>query len=69
VREREHYEYTVSTETRGKVRDNKMKILDMQKELKMRKSGKERKIKIEPVFLNVCGAPELIPRNEFRQHM
>jgi hypothetical protein len=23
----------------------------------------------EPVLLNVCGAPELIPRNEFRQHM
>ncbi len=23
----------------------------------------------EPVFLNVYGAPELIPRNEFRQRM
>jgi hypothetical protein len=23
----------------------------------------------EPVFLNVYGAPELIPRNEFRQAM
>jgi hypothetical protein len=23
----------------------------------------------EPVFLNVYGAPELIPRNEFRQPM
>ena len=23
----------------------------------------------EPVFLNVCGAQELIPRNEFRQPM
>jgi hypothetical protein len=26
-------------------------------------------IKIEPVLLNVYGAPELIPRNEFRQPM
>jgi hypothetical protein len=27
------------------------------------------KIYLEPVFLNVYGAPELIPRNEFRQPM
>ncbi len=51
---------------RGGGEIDREKEIESEREREVRKRDRK---KAEPVLLNVYGAPELIPRNEFRQRM
>ncbi len=50
-------------------RQRKKKTYKRQDKREEKKGGRRKLLNSEPVLLNVYGAPELIPRNEFRQPM